>query len=132
MSEQIKSFKEYCKDAKKRLKNGFWQDYRKNLSEELLRAENNGLSPSKVKEYYADKALVKVRSVSGSEEDFYLKVKAILDKEGEVYNVIGMLTDKDYYETLSYEEKQRYTLSLSENYLKALERYKKEKAYENV
>ena len=132
MSEQIKSFKEYCKDAKKRLKNGFWQDYRKNLSEELLRAENNGLSPSKVKEYYADKALVKVRSVSGSEEDFYLKVKAILDKEGEVYNVRGMLTDKDYYETLSYEEKQRYTLSLSENYLKALERYKKEKAYENV
>ena len=132
MSEQIKSFKEYCKDAKKRLKNGFWQDYRKNLSEELLRAENNGLSPSKVKEYYADKALVKVRSVSGSEEDFYLKVKAILDKEGEVYNVIGLLTDKDYYETLSYEEKQRYTLSLSENYLKALERYKKETAYENV
>ena len=132
MSEQLKSFKEYCKDAKKRLKNGFWQDYRKNLSEELLRAENSGLSPSKVKEYYVDKALVKVRNVNGSQEDFYLKVKAILDKEGEVYNVIGMLTDKEYYETLSYEEKQRYTLSLSENYLKALERYKKEKAYENV
>ena len=52
MDKEIKSFKEYCKDAKKRLKNGFWEDYRKNLSEELLRAENNGISPSKVKEYY--------------------------------------------------------------------------------
>ena len=132
MDKEIKSFKEYCKDAKKRLKNGFWEDYRKNLSEELLRAENNGISPSKVKEYYVDKVSVNVRKTNGSEDEFYLKVKSILDKDGEVYNVIGLLTDKEYYETLSYEEKQRYTLSLSESYLKALERYKKEKAYENV
>ena len=32
--------------------------------------------------------------------------------------------------TLSYEEKQRYTLSLSERYLKALERYRREKEFE--
>ena len=57
------------------------------------------------------------------------EIQEILDREGEVSNVIGLLTDKAYYQTLSYEEKQRYTLELSENYLKALERYKKEKAF---
>ena len=46
--------------------------------------------------------------------------------EGEVSDAIGRLTDKEYFNTLSYEEKQRYTLSLSEKYLRALERFRKE------
>ena len=46
--------------------------------------------------------------------------------EGEVSDAIGRLTDKEYYATLSYEEKQRYTLNLSEKYLRALERFRKE------
>ena len=52
----------------------------------------------------------------------------LLDEEGEVANAIGRLTDKEYYSTLSYEEKQRYTLELSNKYLIAVERYRKEKA----
>ena len=51
----------------------------------------------------------------------------MLDNEGEVSNAIGRLTDKEYFNSLSYEERQRYTLSLSEKYVKAVERYKKEK-----
>lgn len=129
MREDEKTFKDYCKEAKKRLKTGFWQDHYKNLDEELERAKNNGLSPSLVKEYYAKKVSQNIRNSKNSQEEFYLKVKEILDREGEVSNVIGLLTDKAYYQTLSYEEKQRYTLELSENYLKALERYKKEKAF---
>ena len=57
----------------------------------------------------------------------HLKVKAMLDECGEVSDAIGRLTDKDYYATLSYEEKQRYNLELSARYLEALERYRKEK-----
>ena len=48
-----------------------------------------------------------------------------------MYNIvllIGRLTDKEYYESLNYEEKQRYSLSLSERYLKAVERYNAEKS----
>ena len=37
------------------------------------------------------------------------------------------LTKEEYLNTLSYEQRQRYLLSLSENYRKALARYKKEK-----
>ena len=65
-----------------------------------------------------------------TEDEFYLKVKRMLLEDGEVSNAIGRLTDKPYYDTLSYEEKQRYNLTLSEKYLRALERFRKECEFE--
>ena len=66
------------------------------------------------------------------EDDFYLRVKEILLSEGEVSDAIGRLTDKAYYDTLSYAEKQRYTLNLSEKYLRALERFRKEYEFDTL
>ena len=126
--EEEKSLKQYCKDAKNRLKHGFWQNYQTNVDANLKRAREQGISESNVTEFYASKVTEIIRSNSESEDVFYHKVKKILDEEGEVSNVIGRLTDKNVYENMTYSEKQRYTLSLSEKYLKALERYKKEKA----
>ena len=102
MKEEGKTFKQYCREAKLRLKRGFWQDYHKELQTEIERAKEQGISVS--------------------------KVKRILDEEGEISNAIGRLTEKDVYASLSYEEQQRYNLELSEKYLKAVERYKKERA----
>lgn len=127
MAEQVKSLKQYCKEAKKRLKQGFWQNYHKNLDSELARAEQNGISSSKVKEYYAIKVSGDIKNTKDELDTFYKKVKKLLDEEGEVSNAIGRLTDKEYFNSLSYDERQRYTLSLSEKYLQAVERYKKEK-----
>lgn len=45
-------------------------------------------------------------------------------------DAIGRLTDREYYNSLSYEEKQRYTLALSEKYLRALERFRRESEFE--
>ena len=63
------------------------------------------------------------------DDDFYLRVKEMLLSEGETSDAIGRLTDKAYFDTLTYEEKQRYTLSLSEKYLRALERFRKESEF---
>ena len=52
--------------------------------------------------------------------------------QGEVSDAIGRLTDKEYYATLSYEEKQRYNLTLSEKYLRALERFRRECEFEGL
>ncbi len=123
-----KTFKEYCKEAKGRLKSGFWQNYKKEVDTEVIRAEKEGVSVSKVKEYYAEKVREDIFKTSNSAETFYFKVKNLLDSVGEVSDALGRLTDKEKYETLSYEEKQRYNLDLSAKYLKAVERYKKEKA----
>ena len=131
MAEELKSLKQYCREAKKRLKNGFWSSYKDNLNRELEDAKNNGVPENKVREYFAYKVTSGIEnSDEGDEQLFYKRVKKLLDEEGEVSNAIGRLTDASYFENLSYEEKQRYTLSLSERYLKALERYKKEKQLE--
>lgn len=123
-----KTLKQYCKEAKKRLKNGFWQEYQSDLDKELVRAEKEGISVSKIKEYYSQKVAEDIKTVKKEDEEFYSKVKKLLDEEGEVSNAIGRLTDKEEYEKLSYDEKQRYTLNLAERYVKAVERYRKEKA----
>ena len=128
--EEQKTLKQYAKEAKKRLKKGFWQNYYQNLDNEIIKAKNDGLSESLVKEYYVCKVFESIKNNKDENEAFYARVKKLLESEGEVPDAIGRLTDKDEYNLLSYEEKQRYTLSLSERYLKALERYKKEKALE--
>lgn len=128
MVEGQKSLKEYCKEAKKRMKSGFWQAYKKDLENEMERAEKEGISKSQVKEYYVKKVSNSIKKNSVEEDEFYLKVKYLLDTEGEVSDALGRLTDKEEYERLSYSEKQRYNLTLSEKYLQAVERYKREKA----
>ena len=128
MEEKQKTLKEYAKEAKKRLKSGFWEKYQKNLQQEMERAKENGISESKVKDYFAEQVAVNIRNKEKDNEEFYQKVKKILDEKGEVSNIIGMLTDHQIFDNLSYDEKQRYTLSLSENYLKAVERYNKERS----
>ena len=128
MAEQLKSLKQYCKEAKQRLKSGFWERYREELKNELEKAKHTGVPESKVREYFEYKVTNGINEVNDDEKMFYEKVKKLLDEEGEVSNVIGRLTDKYYFSSLSYEEQQRYTLNLSERYLKALERYKMERA----
>lgn len=128
--EGVKSLKDYAKEAKKRLKSSFWQDYKEKVETESKRAEIDGTSKSKVVEYYQNKAKVSIRGVKTEDEEFYLKVKNVLDLYGDVSDALGRLTDKDYYNSLSYEAKQRYMLELSNKYRIAKERYYKEKQYE--
>lgn len=126
MQETEKTIKQYAKEAKQRLKSGFWQNYKSSLSKHLQLAEQSGVSTSKVKEYYSQRVYQNIKKPDDEEEKFYSKVKKILDEEGEISNAIGRLTDESVYNNLSYEEKQRYSLNVSERYLKAVERYKKE------
>ena len=126
---QGKSLKQYCKDAKKRLKNGFWQEYFDSREKIIEKAQMNGGSPEKVKEYLNGRLSSRIRDqLNENEEKFYEKVKKILLEEGEIPNAIGRLTNKSEFELLSYDERQRYTLALSEKYVKAVERFNYEKA----
>ncbi len=121
------TFKKLAKDAKIRIKSGYWQKNIEDLNNGLEYARTNGLNQSVVMSYYRDKVKSELREKNVEEESFYKKVKEILDAHGEVSDILGRLTDKDYLESLSYEQRQKYLLSLSENYRKALVRYKREK-----
>lgn len=125
-----KTFKALARQAKERVKTGFWQECKEGLDERMEKAKELGLNESKAGRYFKQKVS---KSLLGEQEDeFYLTVKAMLLKDGEVSDAIGRLTDKEYYETLSYEEKQRYTLSLSEKYLRALECFRREYEFDKI
>lgn len=120
----IRTLREEARLAKIRIKNGFWTTCKEDMDETLENARAMGVNENKAGRYFAEKVGEKI---AGKQEDeFYVKVKQMLLSEGEVSDAIGRLTDKPYYENLSYEEKQRYTLSLSEKYLRALERFRRE------
>lgn len=84
-----------------------------------------GFNENKAKSYTLGRARAEIRGEAP--DDFYLRVKAMLDEYGEVSDAIGRLTDAGYYNSLGYAEKQRYNLELSAKYLAALERYRREK-----
>ncbi|MBO5525387.1 MAG: hypothetical protein J5993_01420 [Clostridia bacterium] len=125
-----KSLKSVAKDAKKRLKQGFWENYHEEREEHLERVKEQGLNESRASLYLTGKVASKIKGEQ--EDEFYLRVKELLLSEGEVSDALGRLTDKEYYATLTYEEKGRYTLELSEKYLKALERFKREYEFDAV
>ncbi len=130
MSKEVNTLKEEARKAKSRLKKGFWTDCKEDMDERLEKARALGVNESKAGRYFAEQV---TKQIAGEKEDaFYLRVKEMLLCDGEVSDAIGRLTDKPYFETLSYEEKQRYTLSLSERYLRALERFRRECEFENV
>lgn len=124
MSKDGTSLKDEARRAKSRMKSGFWKECKQDMQESIELAREQGVNESKAGRYFAERIGAKI---AGEKEDaFYIKVKEMLLSEGEVSDAIGRLTDKPYYDTLSYEEKQRYTLSLSEKYLRALERFRRE------
>ena len=121
----MEDFKCAAKRAKRRLKSGYWEKCKREAESAGARARRLGLNENKVKAGLYDKVRSDIRGEKP--DDFYLRVKKLLDEYGEVSDAIGRLTDHDYYATLSYAEKQRYNLQLSEKYLKALEKYRREK-----
>lgn len=121
----MEDIKELARAAKSRLKTNYWADCRKHIDENTTEAKLKGLNELKLKSSLCDK--VKSEIKGERQDEFYLKVKAILETEGEVSDAIGRLTDRGVYDKLTYEEKQRYSLDLSNRYLAALKRYRREK-----
>lgn len=120
----MSDIKELARAAKQRLKNNFWDECKKNIDEGMFIAREKGLSDIK---YHSSIKGRLQKQLGEKQDEFYLKVKQLLDEEGEVSDAIGRLTDREYFLSLPYEERQRYMLQLSTKYLQALEKYKREK-----
>lgn len=126
----MSDLKVLARAAKQRLKSDFWKDCKKNFNENAGNARDRGVSEIKVKATLKGKVISTIRGEK--QDEFYIKVKKMLDEEGEVSDAIGRLTDREYFNTLSYEEQQRYTLDLSNRYLAALAKYRKEKEMSKI
>lgn len=119
-----RTLREEARKAKMRMKTGFWKECQENMAAQKEEARRQGLNESKAGRYFHKQ--VSAQIAGEKEDEFYLRVKEMLINEGEVSDAIGRLTDMEYYQTLTYEEKQRYNLTLSEKYLRALERFRRE------
>ena len=126
--EAGKSLRTIARQAKCRIKENFWENYRKEHEEKVRLAEQNGVNAQEAERFFAQEVEKKIRGEYQTDE-FYERVKKLLLTEGEVSDAIGRLTDYQLYNTLSYTEKQRYTLEISQKYLRALERFKRECKY---
>lgn len=123
-NEKGRTLREEARLAKQRVKSGFWTKCEEDFTEKKEKAREHGLNESKAGRFF--KTQVETKIEGKKEDNFYLRVKEMLLSQGEVSDAIGRLTDREYYDTLTYEEKQRYTLALSEKYLRALERFREE------
>ena len=128
MRETERTLKAEARLAKARIKGDFWAECRTDMEAQMQKAREQGLNEGKVGRFFVERVSAQISGAK--EDDFYLRVKEMLLSEGEVSDAIGRLTDKAYYDSLSYEDKQRYTLELSEKYLRALERFRRECAFE--
>ena len=120
-----KSLRTLARQAKCRMKENFWESYKREQAEKQKIAQANGANTQEAERFFVHEVERKIRGEDEVDE-FYERVKELLLKEGEVSDAIGRLTDRTLYDSLSYTEKQRYTLALSERYLRALERFKRE------
>lgn len=116
-----------AKDAKKRLKSGFWEEHKDKIVQIKDKARSEGVETSNIIKYYQTRVIHNVKAKEDDSELFYTKVKAILDSVGEVSDIIGRLIDQEIYISLPYESKQKYVMELSDRYRVALNRYKKDK-----
>ena len=110
-------FKAYAKQAKKRLKEGFWSDVKNQRNYfELVAATNGGSADFAVnRQKQALKNQLYNREHS-AEEEFYRRVCGILSGDEVVTNPIARLMDSEAAAQMSPQQKNTYMLQLSAKY----------------
>lgn len=126
----MEDLKFIAKEAKKRLKTGFWEEHKDKIGSIKEIAKTEGIKTSNIVKYYQTTVIREVKYKADETENFYEKVKSILDSVGEVSDIISRLIDTDTYNKLPYDRKQKYVMELSEKYREALKRYKREKKFD--
>ncbi len=129
MKENKKQIKNLAKQAKERLKNHFWEDYKENLTQKVVKAKEEGENTSNVIRYYKNQASKVIQGNNIVDEEFYQKVKYILDTFGDTSDIIGRLCDLEYMKELNFQQRERYLSDIASKYRTARERYEEEKKF---
>lgn len=121
--------KNLAKLAKQRMKSGFWEECKESVSESIIKAQSEGENTSNVIRYCKSKVASVIDGKDEQMEEFYLKVKDILEKFGDVSDMIGRLCDVEYMKTLNFQQKERYLSDIASKYRACRERYEQEKKF---
>lgn len=116
------------KDAKQRMKHGFWKEIIKERQEDIERAEEQGLSKQHVVEQYKGKLLQDLYIKSDMlrrDEALYKKAVEIFESDEIIINPLARLVEHEYYDELDEDDRVAYMFELSTRYLKCKEKYEK-------
>ena len=117
--------------AKQRMKMGYWEQMMKDREKLISEVGSTYEGKKMVSDYQRDKYNrefnITVNLYASKDEQLYEKVCSILDSDELVINPIARLIDKNEYDNMDNESKQRYILELSNKFRELKDRYYKEK-----
>lgn len=123
------TFKTYAKEAKDRLKSGFWEGKYADWDKIEREAESNGTNADKV--ITEEKAKLSVmlynRKKYDDEQLFYKRVCEIMESSEVVTNPISLLCEAEGLNELPSEQRARKAFEIAEKYREMVARYEKEK-----
>ncbi len=121
------TIKEYAKEAKARMKNGFWDDVNIQRQNDVAIAANQGKSTDVIMNEYREVLKRKIFETETKEDELlYRKVCALLSQKRVIINPIGELADKSKMKNMSEAAKQHYVFELSKKFKQMKERYFRE------
>lgn len=122
------TLKDYAKEAKARMKSGFWEEVKEQRQRDVQMAAQQGKNTDVVFKEYRE-VLTRRIFENETEEDeiLYQKVCELLSQNHVVTNPIGMLADKQKMSEMTEHAKQHYIFELSKKFKQMKERYFKER-----
>lgn len=132
MKKEMSEIKRRALLAKQRLKMGYWQRMQDEQSRMADATKNSALIESarsaRLREFEMNSRRALGDDFAERDERLYGKVRDMLDKDEDVTDPIGRLVDRDVFDKLDADNRQRYILELSAKFRELKERYYKEKS----
>ena len=133
MQDNTVSMKQLAKEAKARMKSGFWKNVKLQRQDAVGAAVSSGRNADTVIKDYSQMLKAKIyRDLSDEDELFYLKVCELLESQEVITNPLGRLADEEVLATLTNEAKQYYMLEISHKYKKMKERFERERVFLSI
>lgn len=121
----MSTMKRYAKQAKERMRSGFWEQAKEQLEKEKQVAVTQGLDSVKVAQAHHDLLAKQIYNHDEyiAEQEFYQKVVEIAESKQLIINPLQQLADHKAMEGMTAEQRQAYMMRLSVKYQEALEKY---------
>ena len=122
------TLKDYAKEAKERMKSGFWQEVKEQRERDVKIAASQGKSTDVVFKEYREILTRKIyENTTDEDERLYQKVCELLSQDKVITNPIGLLADEQKMKDMTPQAKQNYVFELSKKFKEMKDRYYKEK-----
>lgn len=131
MKKEISEIKRRALLAKQRLKMGYWQRMQAERDRVNGATADSSVIESartaRMREFERENSRALGDDFAERDEKLYRRVRDILDKNEDATDPIGQLMDREIFEKLDADNRQRYILELSAKFRELRERYYREK-----